>query len=153
MSASGAAREWRCVHRRSAPTRALRQGERPYDHLVLTVADIEATCAFYERVQGMRRVAFGAGRVALQFGRQKINLHQAGREFEPKALRPTPGSADLCFLAALPLDSVLAHLAAAGVAIEEGPVVRNGALGPIRSVYLRDPDGNLLEIAVDEGPA
>jgi catechol 2,3-dioxygenase-like lactoylglutathione lyase family enzyme len=123
------------------------------DHLVLTVADIEATCAFYERVLGMRRVTFGAGRVALQFGRQKINLHQAGREFEPKALRPTPGSADLCFLAAIPLEAVIAHLAAAGVAIEEGPVAHSGALGPIRSVYLRNPDGNLLEIAVDEGPA
>lgn len=123
------------------------------DHLVLTVADIEATCAFYERVLGMRRVVFGAGRVALQFGRQKINLHQAGREFEPKALRPTPGSADLCFLAAIPMDAVLAHLAAAGVTIEEGPVARTGALGPIRSVYLRDPDGNLLEIAVEEHPA
>jgi catechol 2,3-dioxygenase-like lactoylglutathione lyase family enzyme len=123
------------------------------DHLVLTVADIEATCAFYERVLGMRRVVFGAGRVALQFGRQKINLHQAGREFEPKALRPTPGSADLCFLATLPMDAVLTHLAAASVAIEEGPVARTGALGPICSVYLRDPDGNLLEIAVDEGPA
>jgi catechol 2,3-dioxygenase-like lactoylglutathione lyase family enzyme len=123
------------------------------DHLVLTVADIEATCAFYERVLGMRRVAFGAGRVTLQFGRQKINLHQAGREFEPKALRPTPGSADLCFLAAIPLEAVIAHLAVAGVEIEEGPVARSGALGPIRSVYLRDPDGNLLEIAVDEGPA
>lgn len=123
------------------------------DHLVLTVADIEATCAFYERVLGMRRVAFGAGRVALQFGRQKINLHQVGREFAPKALRPTPGSADLCFLAAIPMDAVLTHLAAAGVAIEEGPVARTGALGPIHSVYLRDPDGNLLEIAVDEGPA
>jgi catechol 2,3-dioxygenase-like lactoylglutathione lyase family enzyme len=123
------------------------------DHLVLTVADIEATCAFYERALGMRRIDFGAGRVALQFGRQKINLHQAGHEFEPKALRPTPGSADLCFLTALPMDAVLAHLAAAGVAIEEGPVARTGALGPIRSVYGRDPDGNLIEIAVDERPA
>lgn len=117
------------------------------------MADIKATCAFYERVLGMRRVAFGAGRVALQFGRQKINLHQAGREFEPKALRPTPGSADLCFLAALSMEAVLAHLAAAGVASKEGPVARTGALGPLRSVYLRDPDGNLLEIGVYAGPA
>lgn len=117
------------------------------DHVVLTVADIEATCAFYERALGMTTVTFGEGRKALAFGRQKINLHQAGREFEPKALRPTPGSADVCLIAAEPLDAVVAHLAACGVAIEEGPVDRTGAAGPIRSVYLRDPDRNLIEIA------
>lgn len=118
------------------------------DHLVLTVADIAATCAFYERALGMQRVTFGAGRVALAFGRQKINLHQVGHEFAPKAARPTRGSADLCVIAAEPLEAVLAHLAAVGVPIEEGPVARSGALGPITSVYLRDPDDNLVEIAV-----
>ncbi len=123
------------------------------DHLVLTVADIEATCAFYERALGMRRVVFGGGRVALQFGRQKLNLHQAGYEFEPKALRPTPGSADLCFVTSQPIEAVVAHLESVGVAIELGPVARSGALGPIQSVYLRDPDGNLIEIAVYEASA
>lgn len=123
------------------------------DHLVLTVADIETTCAFYERALGMTRVSFGAGRVALQFGRQKLNLHQAGREFEPKALRPTPGSADLCFVTSQPIEAIIAHLEAVGVTIELGPVARTGALGPIQSLYLRDPDGNLLEIAVYEASA
>lgn len=117
------------------------------DHLVLTVADIEATCRFYGHALGMQVVTFGAGRKALQFGRQKINLHQAGREFEPKAERPTPGSADLCFIAAVSLEVVIAHLAEAGVPIELGPVDRTGAIGPIRSVYIRDPDLNLIEIS------
>lgn len=121
------------------------------DHLVLTVRDIDATVAFYERVLGMRAVQFtpadGSRRVALAFGRQKINLHQQGREFEPKAETPMPGSADLCFLTAKPLDDVIAHLKACDVAIAEGPVRRTGATGPILSVYLRDPDGNLLEIS------
>ena len=116
-------------------------------HLVLTVRDLEATCAFYETVLGMRRERFGEGRMALHFGRQKINLHQAGREFEPKARKPTPGSADLCFLAATPIAEVVAHLEARGVAIEDGPVARTGAQGPITSVYLRDPDGNLIEVS------
>lgn len=117
------------------------------DHLVLTVADVAATCAFYRRVLGMETVTFGAGRKALVFGEQKINLHPAGREFEPKAMRPTPGSADLCLLAATPLVAVAAHLAACGVDIEEGPVARTGAVGPITSLYFRDPDGNLIEVA------
>lgn len=117
------------------------------DHLVLTVASIEATCDFYVRALGMQVETFGDGRKALRFGGQKINLHQAGREFEPKALRPTPGSADLCFIAATPLAEVAAHLQDLGIAIEEGPVDRTGATGPIRSVYLRDPDRNLIEIA------
>ena len=90
---------------------------------------------------------FGAGRTALKFGRQKFNLHQQGREFEPKADRPTPGSADLCLIATTPLDSVVAHLQAKGVAIEEGPVRRTGATGPIVSVYFRDPDQNLIEVS------
>ncbi|MGE5478324.1 MAG: VOC family protein [Bacteroidales bacterium] len=116
------------------------------DHLVLTVADIERTAAFYCGVLGMRRVSFGQGRTALAFGSQKINLHQHGREFDPKALAPAPGSADLCFVAAVPLAEVMERLRAAGIAIEEGPVARTGAVGPITSVYLRDPDGNLIEI-------
>ncbi|ESQ98814.1 virulence protein [Stutzerimonas chloritidismutans AW-1] len=117
------------------------------DHLVLTVADIEKTVDFYTRVLGMQLVTFGEGRKALTFGNQKINLHQAGREFEPKAERPTPGSADLCFIVATPLDRVIAHLEAQGVAIVEGPVQRTGATGPILSVYLRDPDHNLIELS------
>ncbi|ANJ68047.1 hypothetical protein A9404_12285 [Halothiobacillus diazotrophicus] len=117
------------------------------DHLVLTVADIDATVAFYTRVLGMGVVTFGAGRQALTFGSQKINLHQQGREFEPKADRPTPGSADLCFLTSQPLPDVIGHLNACGVVVIEGPVQRTGAQGPILSVYIRDPDGNLIEIA------
>ncbi len=116
------------------------------DHLVLTVADLEATIDFYTRVLGMQVVTFGEGRKALAFGNQKINLHQAGREFEPKAERLTPGSADLCFIVATPLAEVIAHLQAQQVAIE-GPVQRTGATGPIRSVYLRDPDQNLIELS------
>ncbi|MHB1372221.1 MAG: VOC family protein [Pseudomonadaceae bacterium] len=117
------------------------------DHLVLTVADIETTVDFYTRVLGMQAVTFGEGRKALVFGQQKINLHQAGREFEPKAERPTPGSADLCFIVATPLEQVIAHLKAQQVAILEGPVQRTGATGPIRSVYVRDPDFNLIELS------
>jgi len=117
------------------------------DHLVLTVRDMEATCRFYESVLGMGRVTFGEGRQALCFGRQKINLHQAGKEFEPKAGRPTPGSADLCFVAATPLDQVIARLDERGVEVLEGPVERTGAVGRIESVYFRDPDGNLIEVA------
>lgn len=118
------------------------------DHLVLTVADPDATCAFYERVLGMRRVVFGGGRLALAFGQQKINLHQAGREIAPSARRPTPGSADLCFVATCAIGDILSHLTAVAAPVELGPVVRTGALGPITSVYLRDPDQNLVEIAV-----
>jgi catechol 2,3-dioxygenase-like lactoylglutathione lyase family enzyme len=117
------------------------------DHLVLTVRDIEATCAFYERVLGMRREGFGAGRVALRFGRQKINLHPYPSPVEIVAGDPRPGSADLCFIAATPLEDVIAHLEACGVAIEMGPLERTGAEGPINSVYLRDPDGNLIEVS------
>lgn len=116
------------------------------DHFVLTVADIGATCAFYETI-GMRVVTFGPDRKALQFGRQKINLHQQGHEFEPKALAPMPGAADFCLITTTPLDEVAAHLRAAGLTIEEGPLARTGATGPITSLYLRDPDRNLVEIA------
>ena len=117
------------------------------DHLVLTVRDPDATCAFYARVLGMEVVTFGGGRKALRFGQQKINLHQAGHEFEPKAATPTPGSADLCLIAALPLSAVIAHLTTERVTVLEGPVERTGAIGPIRSVYFRDPDGNLIEVS------
>ena len=117
------------------------------DHLVLTVRDLSATVDFYTRVLGMTEVTFGQGRKALQFGNQKINLHEAGREFEPKAKTPVPGSADLCFITATPIADVQAHLAAHGVPVEEGPVPRTGAIGPITSVYVRDPDGNLIEIS------
>lgn len=117
------------------------------DHLVLTVADVDASCAFYRRVLGMEVVTFGQGRKALAFGAQKINLHQAGQEFEPKAQRPTPGSADLCFLTSVPLPQVQAHLAACGVTVTEGPVQRTGAQAPILSVYFRDPDLNLIEVS------
>lgn len=123
------------------------------DHLVLTVADLDVTVDFYTRMLGMREVTFGEGRKALSFGAQKINLHQAGKEFEPKAERPTPGSADLCFIVATPLEEVIAHLAAQGVTLLEGPVRRTGATGPILSVYVRDPDFNLIELSnpLDEG--
>lgn len=116
------------------------------DHLVLTVADIPLTVDFYQRVLGMRHEVFGEGRSALAFGQQKLNLHQAGREFEPKAAHPLPGAIDLCLVTTWPLERLLAHLAAEGVAVEEGPVRRTGALGPIESVYVRDPDDNLIEI-------
>lgn len=117
------------------------------DHLVLTVADIDATCAFYGRVLGMRRVDFGEGRVALAFGGQKINLHPAGNEYEPKAATPMPGSGDLCFIAETPLARVIEHLGSEGVEIIEGPAEKTGARGPILSVYFRDPDGNLVEVS------
>jgi catechol 2,3-dioxygenase-like lactoylglutathione lyase family enzyme len=117
------------------------------DHLVLTVADIGRTVAFYTDVLGMRAETFGEGRTALHFGQSKINLHQAGREFEPKAAHPVAGSGDLCFIAADPIDDVMARLAEHGVAVELGPVDRTGATGRLRSVYLRDPDGNLIEIS------
>lgn len=118
------------------------------DHLVLTVNDLETTCAFYVRVLSMKVVKFGEGRMALAFGSQKINIHQSGREFEPKANSPTPGSADLCFIARQELDQVTEHLRVCGVDIIEGPVTRTGAVGTIESVYFRDPDLNLIEVSV-----
>ena len=118
------------------------------DHAVLTVGDIDATCDFYQRVLGMEVVSFGGGRRALKFGAQKFNLHQAGREFEPKAQRPTPGSADFCLITTTPIARVVEHLTECGVEVFEGPVARTGAEGPITSVYFRDPDLNLVEVAV-----
>lgn len=117
------------------------------DHLVLTVADITVTCDFYSRVLGMSIVTFGARRKALTFGVQKINLHEVGKEFEPKAARPTPGSADLCLISAVPISEVLSHLRECSVPVLEGPVARTGATGPIMSVYFRDPDSNLIEVS------
>ncbi|MFI6293430.1 VOC family protein [Nonomuraea sp. NPDC050790] len=117
------------------------------DHLVLTVADLDRTVSFYSGVLGMEPVVFGEGRRALRFGPHKINLHQAGDEIDPKAARPTPGSADLCLVSAVPIDEVVAHLGACGVAVEVGPVLRDGALGEMTSVYFRDPDGNLIEVS------
>lgn len=116
------------------------------DHLVLTVADVEASADFYARVLGMDKVVFGAGRVALKFGGQKINLHPASAPLKPHADHPTRGSGDLCFVTARPPGEWIGHLAACGVDLEEGPVPRTGALGPMTSVYFRDPDGNLVEI-------
>jgi catechol 2,3-dioxygenase-like lactoylglutathione lyase family enzyme len=117
------------------------------DHLVLTVADIDRTIDFYDRVLGMQPVTFGNGRRALAFGAHKLNLHAAGNEFEPKAVRPTPGSADFCLITTTPIADVVAHLHAHGVGVEEGPVARTGATGPITSVYFRDPDQNLVEVS------
>ena len=117
------------------------------DHLVLTVANVEATCAFYERVLGMRVVTFGVGRKALAFGDNKINLHEAGHEFDPRAHRPTPGSGDICLITLEAPENVAAHLRACGVEIVEGPVERTGALGPMVSVYFRDLDLNLIEVS------
>jgi catechol 2,3-dioxygenase-like lactoylglutathione lyase family enzyme len=119
---------------------------RSLDHIVLTCADPEATVAFYERV-GMQREEFGGGRLALRFGDQKINLHQAGAEFQPHAATPLPGTGDLCLIVDGSIEAVVEHLGEVGIAIEEGPVDRTGAVGPLRSVYVRDPDGNLVEFS------
>ena len=117
------------------------------DHLVLTVASIDVTVDFYTRVLGMEAITFGTGRTALRFGTSKINLHEAGQEFEPKALRPTPGSADMCLIVDDDIATVIAEVTGAGITVEEGPVDRTGATGPIVSCYLRDPDQNLIELS------
>ena len=117
------------------------------DHFVLTVANIDVTCAFYKRVLGMKPVNFGPGRVALNFGRQKINLHPAGNEYEPKAKDPTPGSGDICLISETTINDMIAHLESEEVEIIEGPGSKTGALGPITSIYFRDPDGNLVEVS------
>ena len=127
---------------------------RALDHLVLTVADMDRTIGFYTDVLGMAHAPFTAGdgsvRHALGFGDQKINLHQAGAEFEPKARVATPGSADLCFLTDGAMADWLEHLSEKGVVVEQGPVPRTGATGPILSVYMRDPDGNLIEVSLPD---
>ena len=117
------------------------------DHLVLTVSNLQATCDFYAQVLGMEVVTFGDQRLALKFGNQKINLHQAGQEIDPKAQHPLPGSSDLCLITSLPLEEFIEHLRALEVEIMIANVERTGAIGKIRSVYFRDPDGNLLEVA------
>ncbi len=117
------------------------------DHLVLTVADVEATVSFYTRVLGFQAITFGPGRRALGFGRQKINLHPATAPISPHARHPSAGSADLCFLSETPIATVLAELAALGITVEDGPVPRTGATSPIVSIYFRDPDGNLIEVS------
>jgi catechol 2,3-dioxygenase-like lactoylglutathione lyase family enzyme len=117
------------------------------DHLVLTAVDAEATVDFYTRVMGMQLETFGAGRRAFRYGNQKINLHVRGQEFEPKAHVPVPGALDLCFIASIPLEQVIVRLNEAQWPIIEGPILRTGATGPIRSVYVRDPDLNLIEIS------
>lgn len=117
------------------------------DHLVLTTTDEAACIRFYTEVLGMTLETFGAGRKALRYGNQKINLHVKGQEFEPRAHLPVPGALDLCFMAAVPLDEFIAHTEQVGAKIIEGPVMRTGATTPIRSVYLRDPDLNLIEVS------
>jgi catechol 2,3-dioxygenase-like lactoylglutathione lyase family enzyme len=117
------------------------------DHIVLTTADEAACIRFYVDILGMQLETFGAGRKAFRFGNQKINVHVKGKEFEPKADKPTPGSLDLCFIASLPLDAVITRLVETNTSIVEGPVARTGATSKIRSVYLRDPDNNLIEIS------
>ncbi len=117
------------------------------DHIVFTVRDLQATIDFYTRALGMTEVTFAGGRKALAFGVQKINLHLAGKEFEPKAERPVPGSADVCFLTETPVEQFAVHLATLGIEVIEGPVAKTGAVGPLLSIYIRDPDQNLIEIA------
>lgn len=117
------------------------------DHLVLTVADIEVTCDFYSRVMGMEVITFREGRKTLAFGQQRINLHQKGKEFEPKAMMPTPDSGDLCFISSTLIGEVIDQLAKEHVEVILGPVERVGAAGKLVSVYFRDPDGNLIEVS------
>jgi len=120
---------------------------RAIDHFVLTCADVDATIEFYSRVLGMVPETFAGGRRALKFGAQKINLHQKGAEFTPKARVATAGSGDFCLLSEVPMPEIIAHLEAEGVGIIEGPVPKTGATGPLISVYFRDPDGNLVEVS------
>jgi catechol 2,3-dioxygenase-like lactoylglutathione lyase family enzyme len=117
------------------------------DHIVLTVKDVQAACDFYAKILGMQVVRFGKGRTALSFGSQKINLHEVGKEWDPKAHRPTAGSGDLCFITSVPIPQVAGHLSTCGVKVIEGPTEKTGARGPILSVYFRDPDLNLIEVS------
>jgi catechol 2,3-dioxygenase-like lactoylglutathione lyase family enzyme len=118
------------------------------DHLVLTVKNVEISCAFYTKVLGMQEATFQGGRKAVAFGNQKINFHELGQEFDPKAIHPSPGSADLCFITLAPIAQIISHLDTCDVALIEGPLERTGAMGPMTSIYIRDPDQNLIEIAV-----
>jgi catechol 2,3-dioxygenase-like lactoylglutathione lyase family enzyme len=117
------------------------------DHIVFTVIDVQATCEFYQNVLGMQVETFGEGRKALSFGQQKINLHQWGKEFEPKADKPGPGTQDICLITNVPIADVVKHVESCGVVIEDGPVRRTGAAGPILSIYFRDRDKNLIEVS------
>ena len=117
------------------------------DHLVVTVKHIPTTIEFYARVLGMHAIRFGDDRTALKFGQQKINLHEAGNEFEPKARQPTPGSADLCLITKTDLEQAMAYVRSCNVEIIKGPVERTGATGKLLSFYIRDPDLNLIEIS------
>ncbi|MEM7215095.1 MAG: VOC family protein [Pseudomonadota bacterium] len=117
------------------------------DHFVLTVANVEETCRFYERTLGMVPETFGENRKALKFGNQKINLHEVGKEFEPKAKRPTPGSGDFCLISKTPVEELVVHLRELGVEIEDGPLARTGATGSLVSIYFRDLDMNLVEVS------
>ncbi|QKS00261.1 VOC family protein [Sphingomonas sp. CL5.1] len=117
------------------------------DHFVLTATSIDATCEFYCRVLSFTRHSPDGKPTSLAFGQQKINVHQADRTFDPKALRPTPGAADFCLVTSTPIDEFAAHLERCDVQIEKGPIARTGAMGPMMSVYFRDPDGNLVEVA------
>jgi catechol 2,3-dioxygenase-like lactoylglutathione lyase family enzyme len=120
---------------------------RSIDHFVLTCADVDATLEFYTRVLGMTAEIFAGGRRALSFGNQKINLHQKGAEFEPRARVATAGSGDFCLLSDVPVSEVARPLTAEGVTIIEGPVAKTGAAGALLSIYFRDPDGNLVEVS------
>jgi len=117
------------------------------DHFVLTVADSDATCHFYGNILGMTIESFGDNRLAIRTGDQKINIHVAGREFSPHAVKPLPGSGDFCLISSSPIATIILEIQARGGVIESGPVARTGATGPLLSIYLRDPDGNLVEIA------
>ena len=117
------------------------------DHIVLTVSDITQTCRFYTKILGMEEITFSNNRKALKFGSQKINLHLKGHEFDPKAKRPTPGSADICLIVETSLHEVINRLRKYGIQIEEGPLERTGAQRSLISIYIRDPDGNLVELS------
>ena len=117
------------------------------DHFIITANNLEKTIDFYSRILGMEQQTYSDGRKALIFGDQKINLHEAGKEFKPHAQNPLPGSADLCFITRTPMQQVISHLTTCNVSIIEGPLEKSGASGPLLSIYIRDPDNNLIEIA------
>ncbi len=117
------------------------------DHLVLTVKDIKASCDFYQNILGMKVISFAGNRKALQFGKQKFNLHEAGKEFEPKAKNPVPGAIDICLISDTPLKLILKKLEMLNIPVDDGPIIRTGARAPLNSIYIRDPDNNLIEIS------
>ncbi|GAB4224644.1 MAG: VOC family protein [Kiloniellaceae bacterium] len=119
------------------------------DHFALTVRDVEETCAFYEKALGMARQTFGEGRVALRFGRHRININPNPNDLSRKPAVPIPGSAEFCIVVRTPLEKIIAHLRGCGVDLEHGPAEAQGAEGPLRSIWFRDPDGNLVEVAAD----